>query len=324
MQKKNVNALTQIVSIAVLLFAPSAFAQSEVAPGIHLIRGRFVPGTQPDGNTVIFHAPDGLVVMDTGRHVQHTQSLLDFAASEKASIAAVVNSHWHLDHIGGNDLVRRAFPKVTIYASNALAAARTGFLANYHRQLEEMIAAKTTAPDAAARFRTELALIDDAAHLAPDVVIDAPGMRKIAGREFEVGLERYAVTAGDVWLFDTQSGVLASGDLVTLPAPFLDTACAPRWKESLDRIGKKNFELLIPGHGPPMTHRQFDVYRAAFTSLLQCAGSDAKKASCVDGWINGIAPLIRPDEQAFTRNLMDYYVDVLRLPAAEAAKLCKG
>ena len=229
----------------VLLFTSSAFAQSEVVPGIHLIRGRFVPGTQPDGNTVIFHAPDGLVVIDTGRHVQHTQSLLDFAAAEKAPIAAIVNSHWHLDHIGGNDLVRHAFPKVTIYASDALAEARRGFLANYHRQLEEMIAAKTTAPDAAARFRTELALIDDAAHLAPDVVIDAPGVRKIAGREFEVGLERYAVTAGDVWLFDRQSGVLASGDLVTLPAPFLDTACAPRWKESLDRIGKKNFELLM-------------------------------------------------------------------------------
>jgi glyoxylase-like metal-dependent hydrolase (beta-lactamase superfamily II) len=323
MRGKNAKVL-QLLSFAVLFGTCSALAQSEVAPGIQLIRGRFVPGTQPDGNTVIFAAPDGLVVMDTGRHAQHTQTLLDFAAAEKAPIAAVVNSHWHLDHIGGNALVRRAFPKVTIYASDALAEARTGFLANYHRQLEEMIVAKTTAPDAASRFRTELALIDDAAHLAPDVVIDAPGVRKIAEREFEVGLERYAVTAGDVWLFDRQSGVLASGDLVTLPAPFLDTACAPRWKESLDRIGRKNFELLIPGHGPPLTHRQFDVYRAAFGSLLQCAGSDATKASCIDGWINGIAPLIRPDEQAFTRSLMDYYVDVLRKPAAEAAKLCKG
>ncbi len=317
-------ALQRMISIAALLLASSAFARSEVAPGIHLIRGRFVPGTQPDGNTVIFAAPDGLVVVDTGRHAQHTQTLLDFAASEKTPIAAVVNSHWHLDHIGGNDLVRHAFPKVTIYASDALAAARTGFLASYHRQLEEMIASKTTTPEAAARFRTEAALIDDAAQLAPDIVIDTPGVRKIAGREFEVGLERFAVTAGDVWLFDRQGGVLASGDLVTLPAPFLDTACAPRWKESLDRIGKKNFELLIPGHGPPLTHRQFDVYRAAFSNLLQCASSDATKASCIDRWINGIAPLIRPDEQTFTRSLMDYYVDVLRRPVAETAKLCKG
>jgi glyoxylase-like metal-dependent hydrolase (beta-lactamase superfamily II) len=307
-----------------MVFLPPAFAQNEVAPGIHLIRGRFVPGTQPDGNIVIFAAPDGLVVMDTGRHAMHTQSLLDFASAEKAPIAAVVNSHWHLDHIGGNDLIRHAFPKVTIYASDALASARTGFLANYHRQLEEMIAAKTTAPDAAARFRTELALIDDAAHLAPDVVIDAPVVRKIAGREFEVGLEHDAVTAGDVWLFDRQSGVLASGDLVTLPAPFLDTACAARWKESLDRIGRKNFELLIPGHGPPLTHRQFDGYRAAFSNLLQCASSASAKTSCIDGWIDGIAPLIRPDEQPFTRSLMNYYVDVLRRPAAETAKLCKG
>ncbi|MEA2238607.1 MAG: hypothetical protein QOC81_3331 [Thermoanaerobaculia bacterium] len=310
--------------LALSLLACSALAQSEVAPGIHLIRGKFVPGSQPDGNTVIVSAPDGLVVMDTGRHVGHTQTLLDFAASEKAPIVAIVNSHWHLDHIGGNDLVRRAYPKVTIYASDALAGARTGFLANYHRQLEEMVAAKTTAPADASRFRTELALIDAAPRLAPDVVIDSSGVRKIAGREFEIGLERYAVTAGDVWLFDRQSGVLASGDLVTLPAPFLDTACAPRWKESLDRIGKMNFELLIPGHGPPLTHRQFDVYRMAFGNLLKCASSDAPKESCIDGWISGVSPLIRTDEQAFTRGLMDYYVDVLRRPSAATAALCKG
>lgn len=311
-------------SVAFSLLALSAFAQSEVAPGIHLLRGRFTPGTQPDGNTVIFSAPDGFVVMDTGRHVQHTQSLLDFAATENVPIVAIVNSHWHLDHIGGNGLVRHAFPNVRVYASDALAGARTGFLANYRGQLEQMLASKATPEADAARFRTEVALIDDAPRLAPDIVIDTPGVRKIAGREFEVGLERYAVTAGDVWLLDRQSGVLASGDLVTLPAPFLDTACAPRWKESLDRISKNSFELLIPGHGPPLTHRQFDVYRTAFSNLLRCTSSDASKASCIDGWINGILPLIPPGEATFTRGLMGYYIDVLRRPAAERAKLCTG
>jgi hypothetical protein len=43
---------------------------------IDVITGTFVVGRQPDGNTVIFAAPDGLVVMDTGRHVEHTQQIL--------------------------------------------------------------------------------------------------------------------------------------------------------------------------------------------------------------------------------------------------------
>lgn len=43
-------------------------AQSEIVPGISLIRGAFTPGHQPDGNTVVLSAPDGLIVIDTGRH----------------------------------------------------------------------------------------------------------------------------------------------------------------------------------------------------------------------------------------------------------------
>jgi len=296
-------------------------AQTEAVPGIRIVRGTFVPGAQPDGNTVLFTAPDGLIALDTGRYVQHTTALFDAAASLELPIIAVVNSHWHLDHIGGNELVRKAYPGVTIYASDALAAARKGFLANYRGQLEEVL--KTTASeDEKAKYRTEIGLIDAAPRLAPDVVIASSGSRTFAGRDLYVGLEHAAVTAGDVWLFDQKTGVLASGDLVTLPAPFLDTACAPHWLQSLDTLHKTGFELLIPGHGPPLTHKQFDMYRTAFRALLQCAASDAAKTVCADGWLLGITPLIPASEQAFTRSLMNYYVDVLRRPEAERAKLC--
>ena len=92
-------------------------------------------------------------------------------------------------------------------------------------------------------------------------------------------------------------------------------------KESL-ATGKKNFELLILGHCPPLTHRQFDVYRAAFSNLLQCAGAMLRR--CIDGWIAAIAPLIRPDEQTFTRSLMTTTLTYYATATAEAAKLCKG
>ncbi len=55
----------------------------EIVPGVHLIRGKFTPGAQPDGNTIVFTAPDGLVVVDTGRHAEHTQQIVDFAKSAK-------------------------------------------------------------------------------------------------------------------------------------------------------------------------------------------------------------------------------------------------
>ena len=51
---------------------------TELAPGVDLLPGRFVKGTQPDGNTVILRGRTGLVVVDTGRHPEHTQGVIDF------------------------------------------------------------------------------------------------------------------------------------------------------------------------------------------------------------------------------------------------------
>jgi glyoxylase-like metal-dependent hydrolase (beta-lactamase superfamily II) len=304
-----------------LFLAAPLFAASEVVPGIHLIRGGFVPGSQPDGNSVILEAPDGLIVVDSGRHAEHTRAILEFAKAAGLPVKAVVNTHWHLDHIGGNALLRDAYPGLKIYASDALAGATKGFLANYHKQLEEMIA---NTPDAEGQktFRSELAIIDSAPRLAPDAVIAASGPQTLAGRVLRVGLERNAVTAGDVWLYDANSGVVIAGDLVTLPAPFLDTACPAQWRASLDRLAKEDFALLIPGHGPPLTHKQFDLYRAAFDHLLTCAGGSGTKESCIDGWLRDAGPLIPKKDADFTRMLMAYYVDVLKRSPEDVAKLC--
>lgn len=298
---------------------------AHLAPGVDLIPGKFVPNTQPDGNSVIFHAPRGLIVVDTGRHPTHTNAILDFAQQSHLPIRAVINTHWHLDHIGGNLLVRRRFPGVRVYASSALADARKGFLANYRKQLEEMIATTT---DAAAQepWRAEEGIIDSGDALAPDDVIVKSETRSIAGRKLMIGLESRAVTAGDVWVFDPAPRILASGDLVTLPVPFFDTACPARWKDSLDHLAAVDFTMLIPGHGAPMNRNDFEVYRAAFDNLLTCAAADKNTKSteqCVSGWLSDAAPLLKSEDPKFVRMLLGYYIEEqLRGDPSRIAKLC--
>lgn len=296
--------------LAVALAAVAAPAQVEVVPGVRFVRGTFTPGSQPDGNSVVFDAPEGLVVVDTGRHAAHTQAVLGYAKGAGRPIAAVVNTHWHLDHISGNAAVRAAHPGLRVYASGALEGALSGFLANSRRQLQEMLQGELPAAQRTA-FEQEIQRIDLGMKLGPDVVVTAAGERPIAGRAFHVGLEPHSVTAGDVWLLDRSRGVLVAGDLVTLPAPFLDTACPAKWKASLDRLAGIGFDVLIPGHGAPLTRTQFLVYRDAFAALLSCAAGAAGKQSCIEGWVAAVAPLHDTDEK-FTRALMDYYVDLLR------------
>jgi glyoxylase-like metal-dependent hydrolase (beta-lactamase superfamily II) len=309
------HARMRILSFSVviaLLVSPSTNA-NELIPGVSVIRGAFAPGSQPDGNSVILDAPDGLIVVDTGRHVTHTQAIVDFAKRVKKPIRAVVNTHWHLDHIGGNALLRREYPDLRVYAAGTLKDALSGFLANYRKQLDDIIP-KTEDAKQRAAYEAEVRLIDSGAALAPDVVVTGAETRSIAGRELLIGLESSAVTAGDVWLLDAKTGLLIAGDLVTLPAPFLDTACPTRWASSLDTLARMEFDLLVPGHGAPMTRKQFDVYRGGFRSLLQCAAGKDEKQVCIDGWIATVAPLMPAHDERFTRGLMGYYVDQLRRP----------
>ena len=288
-----------------------------------LLRGHYVLGRQPDGNSVVFSAPDGLVVVDSGRHPAHADALLDVAARAGKPIVAVVNTHWHLDHVGGNPRLRASHPKLKAFASPAIEGAMGDFLKTYRKQLVQAVAA-AKADDERARYRTEIALIDQGKALYPDVRITATGQRTLGGRDFLVGFEADAVTGGDVWLLDREARLLVAGDLVTLPAPFLDTACPKRWQAALARLEQQPFDRLVPGHGPVLDRTGVARYRRGFDGLLACAASRAPAADCIAGWHREIDPLLDADDRKAADALLGYYLgQVLRgKDAARREKKC--
>jgi glyoxylase-like metal-dependent hydrolase (beta-lactamase superfamily II) len=319
----------RLLALAVALQSACASAASLIAPDTYLIEGKTTPNSQPDGNSIVIVAPKGLIVFDTGRHKEHTQQILDFAHTQTQPIAAIINSHWHLDHVGGNPLLHAAFPDIVVYASSAIDGARKGFLADYRAHLVTEIAQSANGPlpakppEGQASMRAEIALIDEGAALGPTDVITKSTALNIAGRHLEFHLETHAVTAGDVWVLDPGTHVLLAGDLVTLPAPFFESACPGGWRTSLAHLAKAPFDWLVPGHGAPMQRHAFDTYRKAFSDLLACAAGDATKNTCIDGWINDASELIRSDDVSYARTLIGYYVDnYLRHPTERIRQFC--
>jgi hypothetical protein len=220
-------------------------------------------------------------------------------------------------------MLRNAYPDVRVYASGAIDDALHGFLASYRAQLEDAIAKAGGDATKTAPWKAEIALIDAGPSLAPDERIAESGTRSIARRAFEIGFESRAVTAGDVWLRDPATHVLASGDLVTLPAPLFDTACPERWRAALAHLEQIDFATLVPGHGRAMSRRDFATYRNAFDRLLVCAASNTAKASCIEGWMHDAASLIPADDEKLARSLLDYYMDAsLRGDTAKQARSC--
>lgn len=315
----------------ILLAVAAALAGAACAPlergaaGWHLVPGGFEPGGQPDGNSVFLDAPDGLILVDTGRHPEHQAKLLDHAREQGRPIAAVVNTHWHLDHSSGNGAILAAFPEAEVHASNAIDGALAGFLARSREAVRTGLEAGEVPPERQAQVRRFLALMDDPRTLRPTRPVTGSGAAEIAGRRLEINLARHAVTEGDVWLYDPAARLLVAGDLVVAEVPFLDTACPEGWRAALGQLAATPFETLVPGHGAPMDRAQFGRWRTAFGNFLDCAGSERAKAECVAGWRRDAAEFVAPGRESLVDEMAGYYLDRrLRVPPEERDLYCGG
>jgi glyoxylase-like metal-dependent hydrolase (beta-lactamase superfamily II) len=309
-------AVGDVASIA----APPA---EQIKPGVQLQRGAMLPGRGPDGNTVVFDAPDGLVVVDTGRHVWHSDAILAQATAGQRPVAAILNTHWHLDHSSGNGRIKAAYPHARLYATAAVdrVLADGGFLA---RNLEGA-KARLQASDVGEVEKEEIGIfvqtMAERADLRPDVVVSGNRPVKIAGRGFDLHVTDRAVTDADLWLYDEADRLAVIGDLVTLPAPFFETACPDRWRSALDEVWAVPFELAIPGHGEPMSRAQFDTYRGAFSAFMDCVAGSAEPAQCAAGWQAGVASLLGDDERMkrMSAAYAEHYVGMLREHGGKSA-----
>jgi len=114
---------------------------------------------------------------------------------------------------------------------------------------------------------------------------------------------------------------LVTGDLVTLPVPFLDTADPQGWSAALDRLVKIDAKLVVPGHGEPMRPQDLVTYNKAFKDLLVCAKSTKPAAECSAQWFATIGDLARGTDPGLAQASMGYYLEnVLRQPKAAPAK----
>jgi len=333
--------LASALAAAALLLAPSlvpaqpAGAPSEaaapsrlqdirpLADGVWLLPGRFERGRQPDGNSVLLLGREGFVLVDSGRHAEHTQALLAFARERGAPIRFVVNTHWHFDHLGGNALLRDNLPSLRALGSRAVQHAVQDRMPTFEADLRRLLADPGTDAITRRMVEVDLGLHARRAALAPDQIVAGPAAEhELAGRALRIG-EAQGVSGGDLWVLDRASGTLMVGDFVTLPVPFFDTACAEQWRAALAQLGALPFERVVPGHGPVLGREDFGRYARAFGRLLDCAAGDTSVATCATGWIGDLGPLLPAASHGTVAPMLNHYLGTrLRVPAAEQRRFC--
>jgi glyoxylase-like metal-dependent hydrolase (beta-lactamase superfamily II) len=193
----------------------------------------------------------------------------------------VVNTHWHDDHHGGNQVYRELWPDVEIVShrltrqdalelSHAprpdILAGYTEQVATYRRWVEQGHDDAGKAVDADRRGRIErlnalleLMVVELGKIVAtpPDLVLEDSIVLHRGERTIEIRWLGLGNTRGDLVVFLPRERIVATGDLLVHPVPFGIGSNYREWVATLETLDGLDADILFPGHGPPLRDRAY-------------------------------------------------------------------
>lgn len=268
-----------------------AFEVQTVAPGVYAAVRREPPGLWFDCNSVFVVGERGVVVVDTNVSPESARATLAALRTiTDKPVSHVVNTHWHDDHISGNQVYRDAFPGVrfvghvrtrgeleTTGAANRKSALENGpGFAKLLRKLVtdgKSLAGGALTDEERAAYASDAALVEryavDAKSMEvvfPDVAVDGTLVLDRGGRTIEVRHLGRGHTASDLVVWLPKERVAVVGDLVSWPVPLVGTTSHPAdFAGAVDALLALQPAVFVPGHGPVLKD---DTYVRLVARLL--------------------------------------------------------
>ena len=262
-----------------------------IAEGVYAVVRREPPGFGFEANSVFIVGERDVIVVDAQFTPSSTREVL--AALRRLTpkpVKYVVTTHWHVDHVTGNQVWRDSFPDAEFVAHAAtradqeregipgqarFVAALPGVIGRFRTLLQkgESMAGGPMSASERAGLASDTALI--ARYLA-----EAPTMRPVlptltfedritlrqGAREVEVRHAGRGHTRGDAIVLLPAEGILVAGDLVVAPVPLVGTTSFPNdYGATLDTLLALRPRVIVPGHGPVMRD---DAHLRAMSRML--------------------------------------------------------
>lgn len=255
---------------------PPDFDLVPLAPGVHAVVRREVPGLLFESNAAFIVGERGVLVVDAQSHPAAARAVI--AAVRRVTdqpVRWLVNTHWHDDHVGGNATYAAAFPGLEIVAhASARAQMESVGLAN-HRALHASLGAgkarlrewlvtgrgpggRPLDAEERASLAGDTLLIDayatvpaDSVPPGPTRVVDDRLTIDVGGRRVELLHLGRAHTPSDLVAWLPAERIALAGDLVVWPVPLVGSTSHPReYAEALERLVALRPATWLPGHGP--------------------------------------------------------------------------
>lgn len=244
-------------------------------------RTAYIPGSNNLG--FVLTGDGGAIAIDTG--LDKDAGRLIRKALDEAGLAlrAIVNTHHHADHIGGNEYLVRNLPGVRVYAPRLEAALIE------HPLLEPLYLSMGAQPIAALQNKWLMAK-----GVPVDHVFDGDRL-EIAGVALEVvRLPGHSLNQVGV-AFD---GVCFAADCFFAPA-ILQKHGIPYAQDvaeqlrSLDRLAARGERFFLPGHGDLTPREQLEELLAANLAAIERAAAAVLAALAQPGDLYAVAGRVR-------------------------------
>ena len=204
-----------------------------------------IPGVGGSGNIGVFSGNDGIFLIDTGKEPQHVELIkAAIAASHQQPIRFILNTHWHSDHVNGNELF-----------------AKDGAIILAHRQVRERV---STVQD-------QTQPLSQTAW--PVMTFEKNLTLHLNGDDVEIFHLGNAHTDGDTMVYFRKANVLHIGDIyfnglypwIDVPSNGSIDGIIDAVTQVLPMLDEKT--VVIPGHGALSDKRGLEEYLAMLTGI---------------------------------------------------------
>jgi cyclase len=230
-----------------------------------------------NSNSLIIVRDSDVVVVDAQFTRAATQETI--AAIRKLThkpVAYVINTHWHDDHLAGDQVYQDSFPSARFVMQENTAADLVKLGAsNRKSQVEgipsvvnrlEHLLSMGLGMDSTPVSPRERAALESAIRIGRQYVKEAPGFRAVAATDtvhqrmtlgqgknrLELFWFGYGNTRGDLVIWLPEQRIVATGDLVDAPVPLAFNSYPASWIKVLDSLLALRPKTIVPGHGPVM------------------------------------------------------------------------
>jgi glyoxylase-like metal-dependent hydrolase (beta-lactamase superfamily II) len=253
---------------------PHGFTADTLAPGVVAFVRREPAGYGMESNSLLVVGDRYAAVVDAQMNLTDTREVIAAVRQVTSKpVRYLVNTHCHDDHVTGNVEYAKAFPGVDFVASRAMAAELDGICASNRASFRASTGTVAFLRDLVTRGQSlvggpmsddeRLGILSYARlvqafqaeseekAVAPTMTFDDRLTLDLGGRSIEVLHLGRGHSAGDVIVRVPEAGIIAAGDLVIWPVPFVGTTSFPGdYARALDRMLALNPKVILPGHGP--------------------------------------------------------------------------